>query len=228
MSEIVGYERKDGIATITMDDGKANAYSLDMLSALHRALDQAERDQAAIVLRGREGKFSAGFDLKVFQEQPERIAEMVGSGARLAERLLDSPRPVIAACSGHAVAAGAFTLLACDSRIGVEGDFQIGLNEVAIGLTVPLFVVELARYRLTPPAFDQSVVTGRMWSPAEAAGVGYLDRVVNPDELDKIAAAEAARLAGLPAEAHAATKQRARGAALDAVREAIETELAAN
>lgn len=228
MNHPVSYELDGQIATITMDDGKANAYSLDMLAELHSALDQAEADGAAILLRGREGRFSAGFDLKVFQEQPERIAEMVGSGARLSERLLANPRPVVAACTGHAVAAGAFTLLACDCRIGVDGQFQIGLNEVAIGLTVPLFVVKLARYRLTPPAFDQSVVTGRMWSPPEAARAGYLDLLVNPDELYEVAAAEATCLAGLPAEAHAATKQRARGAALGAVREAIETELADN
>lgn len=226
MTNLVDYSLNDGIATLTMDDGKANAYSLDMLSALHQGFDQAEADQAVIVLRGREGRFSAGFDLKVFQEQPQRVGEMVESGARLAERLLSSARPVLAACTGHAVAAGAFTLLAADSRIGIEGPFQIGLNEVAIGLTVPLFVVELARRRLTPAAFDQSIVTAAMYDPREALAAGYLDQVVAEADFEDAVVAEARRLASLPAEAHAATKVRARGADLAAIREAIETELA--
>jgi len=228
MSALVKYELNEGISTVTMDDGKANAFSLDMLEALHGALDRAERDRSVIVLRGREGRFSAGFDLKVFQEQPDRIAEMVGSGARLAERLLSWERPVLAACTGHAVAAGAFTLLAADSRIGLEGPFQIGLNEVAIGLTVPLFVVELARRRLAPAAFDQAVVTAAMFAPSDAAAAGFLDRVVPSGDFDAAVATEAERLAALPAEAHRATKQRARGASLSAIRQAIETELAAN
>lgn len=226
MTNLVDYSLNDGIATLTMDDGKANAYSLDMLETLHAALDQAEADRAVIVLRGRDGRFSAGFDLKVFQEQPGRIREMVESGARLAERLLSNPRPVLAACTGHAVAAGAFTLLAADSRIGIEGPFQIGLNEVAIGLTVPLFVVELARRRLTPAAFDQSIVTAAVYSPREAELAGYLDRVVSEADFEDAVAAEARRLAALAAEAHAATKVRARGAALEAIHEAIATELA--
>ncbi len=226
MSELVRSESDSGITTITMDDGKANAFSLDMLSALHDAVDQAAADDSMIVLRGREGRFSAGFDLKVFQEQPARIGEMVEAGARLAERLLSYPRPVLAACTGHAVAAGAFILLSADSRVGVNGPFQIGLNEVAIGLTVPLFVVELARARLTPAEFQRSVVTAAMYVPREAAQAGFLDLVADPLDFEDAVTAEAARLASLPAEAHAATKQRARGAALDSVREAIETELA--
>ena len=228
MTNLVDYSLTDGIATLTMDDGKANAYSLDMLAALHEAIDRAEADQAVTVLRGRSGRFSAGFDLKVFQEEPDRIGEMVESGARLAERLLSLPRPVLAACTGHAVAAGAFTLLSADSRIGLDGPFQIGLNEVAIGLTVPLFVVELARRRLTPAAFDQAVVTAAMYSPSEAALAGFLDQVVSEDDFDDAVAAEARRLASLPVEAHAATKLRARSAALAAISEAIETELASN
>lgn len=229
MTDLVAYELESGIATISMDDGKANAYSLAMLEALHSAIDSAEEDDAVIVLRGREGRFSAGFDLKVFQEQPERVGEMVASGARLAERLLSHRRPVLCGCTGHAVAAGAFTLLAADSRIGLDGPFQIGLNEVAIGLTVPLFVVELARRRLTPSAFDRSVVTAAMYSPADAAAAGYLD-LLAPDEtaFEEAVSGEAARLASLPAEAHAATKERARSASLEAIRRAIDTELAAN
>jgi enoyl-CoA hydratase len=225
MTDLVTYSLEGRIATIAMDDGKANALSIAMLGELHAALDQAERDEAVVVLTGREGRFSAGFDLKVFTEQPERIVEMLTLGATFSERILGFPTPVLVAAPGHAIAAGSFALLAADMRIGVDGPFKIGLNEVQIGLTVPLFVVELARQRLHPAHFDRAVVNATIYSPQDAIAAGFLDRVVAADELEAATAEAAEVLAGLNAEAHAATKLRARGGALAAVREAIETEL---
>jgi enoyl-CoA hydratase len=165
MPELASYESKDGIATIAMDDGKVNALSIAMLERLHECFDRAESDGALVVLTGREGYFSAGFDLRVFQEEPERIVEMLSLGATLCERVLAFPTPVIAAVGGHAIAAGTFVPLAADLRIGVEGPFKLGLNEVKIGLTVPLFVVELARQRLTPAEFNRALGTARMYTP---------------------------------------------------------------
>jgi enoyl-CoA hydratase len=226
MAESTSYELDGRIATITMDDGKVNVLSIQMLQALHAAFDRAEEDNAVVVLTGREGYFSAGFDLKVFTEQPERIVEMLTLGATLAERVLAFPTPVITSCSGHAIAAGAFLQLPADLRIGADGPFQLGLNEVKIGLTLPLFVIELARQRLDPVHFNQAVVSATMYGPQEAATAGFLDRVVPANEL-RAASLEAANvLAELDPAAHTATKLRARGEAIKAVRSAIETELA--
>jgi enoyl-CoA hydratase len=225
MSELASYAREGRIATVSIDDGKVNALSIAMLRDLHAALDQAERDQAVVVLSGREGYFSAGFDLQVFAQQPDRIVEMLRLGATFAERLLSFPTPVIVACSGHAIAAGTFALLAADLRIGVEGPFKLGLNEVKIGLTVPLFVVELARRRLHPAHFDRAVVSAAMYDPRGAIDAGFLDRIVPADELRAASVEAAAELAELNPEAHAATKLRARAGALQAIREAIEAEL---
>ena len=209
-----------------MDDGKVNALSVAMLRGLHDALDQAERDRAVVLLTGREGYLSAGFDLRVLAAGvPEDALEMLLLGAKLSERLLGFATPVVIACSGHGVAAGAFLLLAADVRIGVEGPFHIGLNEVRIGLTVPTFVVELARRRLTPAAFDRAVITAAMYSPEEAVSAGFLDRIVPAAELPQAAREAAADLATLSPEAHTATKLRARGGALAAIRAAIEAEI---
>ena len=214
------------IATIAIDDGKVNAFSIDTLKAIHEAFDRAEEDGAVVVLTGREGYFSAGFDLKVFSSgDGEAVVEMLRLGATLAERVLSFATPVVVACSGHAIAAGSFLPLAADVRIGVQGPFRIGLNEVKIGLTVPWFAVELARQRLTPTAFDRSVVGAVMHSPREAVQAGFLDRVVGASDLEKVSLEAAADLAELNPAAHAATKLRARGAALEAVRAAIESEL---
>lgn len=225
MAELTSYALADGVATITMDDGKANAFSIAMLEALHADFDRAEQDGAVVVLTGREGRFSAGFDLKVFQEEPERIVEMLTLGATLCERVLAFPRPVLTAVNGHAIAAGSFLPLAADLRIGVDGPFQIGLNEVKIGLTVPLFVVELARQRLAPAHFDRSIGGARLVEPAEAVTAGFLDRAVPAEEFLREVAAGAEELAELNAEAHTASKLRARAPAIAAIRGAIEEEL---
>ena len=142
-----------------MDDGKVNVFSIAMLRALHQAFDQAERDGTVVLLTGRPGSFSAGFDLKTLREVPEDIRELLRLGATMAERILSFPAPVVAACAGHAFPAGAFLLMAADTRIGADGPFTLGLNEVRIGLTLPWFAVVLARHRLTPPFFDRCAVT---------------------------------------------------------------------
>jgi enoyl-CoA hydratase len=226
MGELATYELDGRIATITLDDGKVNAFGVAMLRAIHGALDEAERDEAVVVLRGREGYFSAGFDLKVFGGgDVAQVLEMLNLGATLAERLLAFKTPVVIASTGHTVAAGAFLLLAADCRVGTDGPFQIGLNEVKIGLTVPWFVIELARQRLHPAHFSRAVVCASMYGPREAVGAGFLDRVVSAEELREASLQEAARLAELNTAAHTATKLRARSATLAAMRSAIESEL---
>ncbi|HEX4307289.1 MAG TPA: crotonase/enoyl-CoA hydratase family protein [Solirubrobacterales bacterium] len=225
MTDLLTYEHRDRVARITLDDGKVNALSIAMLREIHAALDQAEADGAVVLLGGREGFLSAGFDLKVFREEPERLGEMLRLGADLCERLLAFPTPTMIACGGHAIAAGSFLLLATDVRIGAEGPFDIGLNEVRIGLTLPLFVVELARHRLAPAHFDRALVTARMYRPEEAVDPGFLDLAVAPGDLEEAAVAAAGDLAALNPEAHAATKLRVRGAALEALHAAIEAEL---
>lgn len=226
MSDLTAYEHGDGIATIRMDDGKVNALGVPMLRELHAAFDRAEEDDAIVILTGREGRFSAGFDLKVFSDTPEQLPEMLTLGARLCERILSFPRPVVTACTGHGVAAGCFIQLPADLRIGVDGPFQIGLNEVKIGLTMPQFVIDLARSRLTPSDFDRAVNSAAMYTPSAAVRAGFLDRVVAAEELVSAAHEAARQLAGLNAEAHRATKLKSRDGLIDAVHRAIEVEFA--
>lgn len=222
----VAVEIGDGVARITLDDGKVNAMSAAMLVAIGEALDAAEQAGAIAVLRGREGIFSAGFDLPTFARGPEATLEMVAAGARLLERLLAFPRPVVSVCTGHAYPMGAFLMLAADARLGVDGPWRIGMNEVAIGLTVPRFAIELARHRLTPPGFAR-ISTAPLFEPREALRLGYLDRVVPADALDDAVREELERLRGLHMDHFASTKVRANEAVLRAVGSAIEAELAA-
>ncbi len=219
MSSLTTYALADGIATIAMDDGKANALSVAMLSELSAAFDRAEADGAVVVLTGRERTFSGGFDLRT---EPAGWPAMVTAGARLAERILSFPQPVVAACTGNAVAMGGFLLLACDVRIGAAGDFKLGLNEVAIGLTVPWFGIALAEHRLARPYADRCLVTGALLDPQEACAAGFLDRLVASAALDEEARAAAGALAAVDRSAHAATKLRIRERVLAGVRAGVE------
>ena len=225
MHQRVRVEIDEGVARITLDDGKVNAMSSEMLREIGAALDAAEQAGAVAVLRGREGIFSAGFDLGTFRRGPDATLEMLRAGARLVERLLAFPRPVLTVCTGHAYPMGAFVMLSADARFGLAGDFRIGLNETAIGLTLPKFAVELARHRLAPPGFAR-VASAALFAPEEALRLGYLDRVLAADELERAVDEEAARLRALDPPSFAATKARINANLLRAVGAAIEEELA--
>jgi enoyl-CoA hydratase len=206
--ESVRSELRAGVAIVRIDDGKANAMSHAVIEALGSALDRAEKEAGSVLLVGRPGRFSAGFDLATMRGGAEAAQGLVGAGAELFLRLFELPLPVVAACSGHALAAGAVTLLSCDLRIGARGAYKIGLNEVAIGLALPIFGVELARARLSKRHFDRAVCQAEIYDPESAVDAGFLDRVVDEDALFDTALAEAARLAQLPSPAFRGTKQR--------------------
>jgi enoyl-CoA hydratase len=226
MTKSATYTRNGPIGRIVLDDGKVNVMSSAMLSALHEAFDQAERDGAIVILTGRGKTFSAGFDLKVFADgTANENYTMLKLGAELAYRLLSFPTPVVAACNGHALPMGAFLLMSSDIRIAAEGAYQIGMNEVAIALTVPGFAVEVARNRLTPPYFNRLLTTGQMLPPAEAAAAGFVDWTVPAAELDAAAAKAAQALSKIDMAAHAATKLRARAPAIKAIRAAIDSDI---
>ncbi len=227
MSDRVAYCLEDGVAAITLDDGKLNVMSAGMLADLAAAFDRAEKDEAVIVLRsGRDGVFSAGFDLKVFAaNDAEGSLAMVRAGAELALRLMTYPFPTLGIMAGHAYPMGTFLLLACDVRLGARGPFRMGLNEVAIGIAPPGFAIELARSRMQPAWLSRTVTLGEMYEPDEALVAGLLDRVVEPDRAEATVAALATTLRGLHKPSHALAKQRLRRATALAMREAIDREL---
>lgn len=209
--------RLDGtVAVISMDDGKANVMSTAVVDTLHAHLDRAEEDGArALVIAGRPGKFSAGFDLSEMTASAESMRALVVHGARWMMRLYGFGMPTVAACTGHALAGGALTLLSCDVRIGADVPCKIGLNEVAIGMALPKFAVELARDRIVREAFGAATMEAQIYDAAGAAAVGYLDRVVPEAEVLDAAVAEARRLSELRTGAYALTKTNLRGAMID-------------
>jgi len=200
------------VAVLRLDDGKANAVSQAMVGELRASLDRAEKEAKAVLLVGRPGRFSAGFDLAEMMKGEAAVRDLVTAGAELLLRLFTFPRPVVAACTGHALAAGALMLLSCDVRIGAAGSFKIGLNEVAIGMTPPLFMGELARHRLSRRLLSRATTLAEIFTPEGAVEAGFLDRVATAETLESQALAEAERLSALPHPAFRNAKLRERGA----------------
>ncbi|WP_405122032.1 crotonase/enoyl-CoA hydratase family protein [Pseudomonas sp. M20] len=221
MSELISYHLEDGIATLTLSNGKVNAISPDVIVAFNAALDQAVTDRAIVIITGQPGILSGGYDLKVMTAGPKEAVALVTAGSTLARRLLSHPFPVIVACPGHAVAKGAFILLSADYRIGVDGPFSIGLNEVQIGMTMHHAGIELARDRLRRSAFHRSVINGEMFDPKSAVDAGFLDKVVSAEELQGAALAAARQLKKINMLAHKNTKLKVRKALLEALDSAI-------
>src|SRR6516162_10612236 len=198
-----------------------------MIDQINQALDQAQDNAAVIVLAGRAGVFSAGFDLPVLRAGGPAATSMLRAGFDLAERLLSYSRPIVIACTGHAVAMGAFLLLAGDYRVGTAGPYKITANEVAIGLTMPRAAVELCRQRLTPAHFNRATILAEPYQPDSAVEAGFLDRVCEPTDIGDAVRAIARDLANLDLDAHHATKLRARKTALADLHDAIAADYAA-
>ena len=225
MTVLVEVRHQDKYTLIQMDDGKANALGFDMLEQLSAALDQAEEAGKVVIICGRPGKFSAGFDLSVMSQGGDDMLKLLRAGADTSQRLLNFPTPVIMAVTGHALAMGALLLLSADYRIGVHGTYKIGLNEVAIGMTLPYFGIELARARLSSAYLTRAVSLAQVYDAGGAVAAGYLDDAVSDEDLLSGAIALAEKLSTLDMEAHKQTKARTREGLNTALNEAIAKEL---
>ncbi|MDG2304534.1 MAG: crotonase/enoyl-CoA hydratase family protein [Candidatus Binatia bacterium] len=226
MSDSLTCERDGDVAILRLDDGKANALSPDLIASVSDALRRAGDEAGAVVLTGRPGRFSAGFDLSVLKAGADAGRELVTAGAELAVQVARHPTPVVLACTGHALAMGAVLLCAGDQRIGTSGDFKIGFNEVAIGMTAPLFLLEFAADRLSKRHLQRATIQAEIYGPDTAVDAGFLDAVVGPDDLLPTALAHAQKLAQLPRGAYVNTRARVRGATLERIEATLAEDMA--
>ena len=224
MTDIAHYEHSDRISTISLDDGKANVISPTMTAAINRALDRAEVDGTVVIITGRRRIFSAGFDLEILGRLDDETVGMLRGGFELVARLLAFPAPVVIACTGHALAMGSFLMCAADYRVGADGDYKIGANEVAIGLPMPLPALSILQHRLAPNLHTRSIALAEIFTPAAACGVGFLDHVVAPERVLEEARTVAERLATLDRKAYLATKSRMRSVTIDEIRAGIDAD----
>jgi len=212
MTEFASCSISEGIATITLDDGKANAFSFDMMAAINQAMDEAEAGADVIIITGRDGVMCAGFDLKVMQNNADKVPEMVGNGGKLLVRIFSSKKPVIIASTGHGIAAGGLLMLAADYRIGVDAESRYGLNESAIGMVLPPFGYDLAAFKINNKYLDRCFAGAELIDPQTAIEASFLDEVVASDDLMKHALEKAAEMQKLDGKAFAGNKKLVRGA----------------
>jgi enoyl-CoA hydratase len=219
--ELIDFDISDKIAVITLKNGKVNAISPQVITEINSALDQAQAAKAIVILTGQAGIFSGGYDLKTMKESSASAVSLVTAGSTLARRMLSFPFPIIGACSGHAIAKGAFLLLSCDYRIGTSGPFKLGLNEVAIGMTMHQAGIKLARNRIPINYLTRSVINAELFNPETAILAGFLDTVVEPERLMETAITAAKQMLTLNMTAHHGTKLKEREDILKGLDEAI-------
>jgi enoyl-CoA hydratase len=220
-STAIKYQLDNGVATIQLDDGKRNALSPRMFKEINAALDQAEADQAIVILTGREEVFSAGFDLKVMKAGGPNALRMLSAGYSLTARVLAYPYPVITACNGHVLAMGVFLMLASDYVVASRGDFKVSANEVALGLTMPRVGAAMLGHRLTPAAYQRAVCLSEYFPVEAARSAGFFDELVEPAQLMSRAQALAQSFAQLDMPAHAASKHRIRASLIKHIRRSV-------
>jgi enoyl-CoA hydratase len=214
------YRCEHGTAHISLDDGKVNALGSASIAAVNEQLDHATLDQAsAVIVSGRNGVFSAGFDLSELRSEasaPDRLRRQL---IDLVLRIFTFECPIVMACTGHALAAGAALLLAGDRRIGVNGPFKLGFNEATLGVSISAVTVELARYRMPMPWFE-SIVSGDTFAPRDARIAGFLDHVVDDDaELTREALSAAEALGRILSHTFHEMRRLARGPTVDVMQQ---------
>ena len=213
---------EDDITIVTLDDGKANVFSSKMSKDINECLDEVPTENGCLIITGREGILSGGFDLKVIQGGDiEMIQEMTLAGFKLLSRIFSFPRPVIAACSGHAVALGTFLLCCCDYRIGLKGDFMLGAHEMRTNMEIPPPILELIKFRVTEDHKYRAVLGAEMYSLENAISAGLMDEVVDQDALMNSVMEKAADLSTMGHPSYSMTKELFIADALKKINEGI-------
>ncbi|MEM1230931.1 MAG: crotonase/enoyl-CoA hydratase family protein [Pseudomonadota bacterium] len=203
----VSSELTEDVLVLKLDDGKKNAITADAVGAISEALDKAEADASAVVLAGRPGSFCAGFDINVLKSgDSDAFARLGAAGAGVLLKLWQFPRPLVAACTGHAFTIGALWLLSADYRIGERGSFKIGMNETALGQPLPDWALEPLRSQINPQHLEPVAVHSQLHDPEAALAAGFLHELVDGDEALARAMVIAAEFAKLPTKAFGQNK----------------------
>ena len=200
--------RDDGVLDVLLDDTGPNALRPEVCRELSGALEA--HPSAPVLLRGRDGMFSAGLDLRwMIANPPEEIGVLLRACGQMLMAVWTHPRPVVVAATGHAIAAGTMLAMSGDHVVAAEGGAW-GLNETANGMVIPRFGITLAAGRLAPRDLDGLLVAGERLDAARAVEVGMADVLAQPDEVLAHAEERLAQLAALPPDAYAANKARIR------------------
>lgn len=208
MSTVRTEDHDAGVRLLTLDRPPANAIDEELLADLATAVDEARRDDAvrAVVLTGAGRFLSGGFDLTAPRRDDVDAGRLHDLYRDTHLALLELPKPTIAMVQGHAIAGGAVLALACDYRLGLDGDYKVGLNEVSIGASFPRVALEIVRLRLTPARAAELLLGAALYPASQATRLGIVDELLPADQLESTVLRRAARMGAFPRESYAHTK----------------------
>ena len=213
MSSVLSEDREGGVRLLTLNRPPANAIVPHLLDDLTDALQASRDDDAvlAVVLTGAGRFFSGGLDIRGgidFQAlvSPSVDVDPFSALKRCLVTFLHFPKPTVGMLRGHAIAGGLILLLACDYRLGVEGEYRIGLNEVAIGASFPRAAFEIVRLRLSHQQASEVLLGAATYPAGQAVRLGAVDELLPADGFEETVMRRAVRLGGFPRAAYAHTK----------------------
>lgn len=201
-------ETEHRVATLTlMRSEKRNALSIDLLEALHGAVDElrGRREVSVVVLRGDGRSFCAGMDLRAVLGDPGAPLRLLSSIAELSLALRGLPQVVIARAHGAAIGGGCGLVVGADIAV-THPDAKLGFPEVDLGVC-PAVVAPLLVNKVGAGVARRIFLTGGTLSGLDASRMGLVDHCVPVDEMDGVIAEIAERIAGAGPEAIAATKR---------------------
>lgn len=200
------------VREIRLSRAPANALNQPLVIQLTNRLRAATLEGArAVVLSGQPGIFSGGLDVPMLITLDwTELQRFMRSVLALQHQLAVQPVPVVAAITGHCAAAAAVMALFCDHRIMTEGDYKIGLNEVAVGLCPGRIAYQSIRRLVGARHADRLITRGEFVDPVEAARIGLVDRLAAPQQVIPDAIAYAQSFLKLPQQALYETRRIAR------------------
>lgn len=201
------FEEKENIGIIKLNNGITNAIDIDLVKDFEKNLNIAEKNFKGLIITGNEKFFSMGFNLpKLLKLDRKDFENFYIAFNELILKLYTIPIPTISVIEGHAVAGGFIIAIATDYRLAVS-DKKMGLNEINLGVPVPLFAIEILE-RLTDKRTSTNLLfTGELIKTQEALKYQIVDEIFPPEEIQTKAIDKLKSLTNKPRKAFEYTKK---------------------
>lgn len=214
---------------VQLHRGTANPINQTMIDELSAFLQTAQDDDTiqGVILTGQPHFFSGGVDLpEVYHYSSENIRHFWGSFIQLAATLVAFDKPLIAAITGHSPAGGCIFACACDYRVMADGDrYQIGLNEMAVGIAPRESILELYAFWIGRRRAYHNLLEGKLMNGQEALAIGLVDELVPLDQTLVVAEQKMQHYLKLPQQAFRQTKRALRRSVVHAMRVNFEADI---
>ena len=185
---MIKVSQQDQIQILELNRPKVNAIDESLIKALNAELDKSESDNSikGIILTGQDGIFSGGLDIiNLYEKDKEYMKSFWDLFSNLLLRIYRYPKLIFTAISGHSPAGGTVISIMTDYRIMSKGNYVIGLNEVAVGLSMPIAIGRVFQSLLGERVAEKMTLTGKLVNPDKALEIGLIDEAIDSENLLK-------------------------------------------